>query len=232
MEDLGGNERIEIEGIQEAIQSILDILLNPIKLDQEEDHVGLRPTHLLDKIQFGVESSGKIELKRDCKKRQGDKLDIMIVKMTKRGQVGKTRVAKKGKENGKKKQRVKLITEDYDVVVTYIENPDHYRDITGAGKKMRIGVSMISKVRAFDIMASALSGVNGFPQVTDEEMKKHFVQYENMYKDTRRWKDSTSAGLTDVEILKGLTMEEKLNKLCPHFRRMVALYGKRPNIVP
>ncbi|KAL2634653.1 hypothetical protein R1flu_006132 [Riccia fluitans] len=125
-----------------------------------------------------------------------------------------------------------MITEDYDVVVTYIENPEQYRDITGAGKKTRIRGSTISKVRAFDIMALALSGVNGFAQVMGEEMKKRFVRYEKMYKDTRRWKDSTGTGLTDVEIQKGLTMEEKLNKLCPHFRRMDALYGKHPNIVP
>ncbi|KAL2629403.1 hypothetical protein R1flu_014089 [Riccia fluitans] len=68
---------------------------------------------------------------------------------------------------------------------------------------MRIRGSTISKVRAFDIMALALSGMNGFPQVTGEEMKKHFVRYEKMYKDTRRWKDSTNAGLTDAEIQKG-----------------------------
>ncbi|KAL2612489.1 hypothetical protein R1flu_024181 [Riccia fluitans] len=110
-----------------------------------------------------------------------------------------------------------MITEDYDAIVTYIENPEHYRDIMGAGKKTRIGGSTISKVRAFDIMASALSGVNGFPQVTSEEMKKRSVRYEKVYKDIRRWKDSIGVGLIDAEIQKGLTMEEKLNKLCPHF---------------
>ncbi|KAL2654161.1 hypothetical protein R1flu_022289 [Riccia fluitans] len=125
-----------------------------------------------------------------------------------------------------------MITEDYDVVVTYIENPEHYRDITGAGKETRIGGSTISKIRAFDIMASALSGVNGFSQVTSEEMKKHFVRYEKMYKDIRRWKDSIGVGLSDAKIQKGFTMEEKVNKLCPHFQRMDALYGKCPNIVP
>ncbi|KAL2649777.1 hypothetical protein R1flu_017905 [Riccia fluitans] len=125
-----------------------------------------------------------------------------------------------------------MITEDYDAIMTYIENPEYYRDITGVGKKTRIGGSTISKFRAFDIMAFALSEINGFPQVTGEEMKKHFVRYEKMYKDTYRWKDSTGAGLTDVEIQKGLTMEEKLNKLCPHFRRMDVLYDKRPNIMP
>ncbi|KAL2629783.1 hypothetical protein R1flu_014469 [Riccia fluitans] len=114
--------------------------------------------------------------------------------MTKRGEVGKKSVAEKGKEKGKKKQRVKMITEDYNAVVIYIENPEHYRDITSAGKKTRIGGSTISKVRAFDIMALILSGMNGFPQVTGEEMKKYFIRYEKMYKDTHRWKDSTGAG--------------------------------------
>ncbi|KAL2611695.1 hypothetical protein R1flu_023387 [Riccia fluitans] len=85
--------------------------------------------------------------------------------MTKRGEVGNNRVAKKGKEKGKK-QRVKMIIEDYDVVVTYIENLEHYRDIKGGG-------------------------MNGFPQVMGEEMKKRFVRYEKMYKDAQRWKDST-----------------------------------------
>ncbi|KAL2624255.1 hypothetical protein R1flu_008500 [Riccia fluitans] len=65
---------------------------------------------------------------------------------------------------------------------------------------MRIEGSTISRVQAFDIMASALSGVNGFPQITDEEMKKRFIRYKKMYKDTRRWKDSTSANLIDIEI--------------------------------
>ncbi|KAL2652946.1 hypothetical protein R1flu_021074 [Riccia fluitans] len=120
--------------------------------------------------------------------------------MTKKGEVGKKRVAKKGKEKGKKKQRVEMITEDYDAVVTYIENLEHYRDIMGVGKKTRIRGSTISKVRAFDIMALALSGMNGFPQVTDEEMKKRFVRYEKMYKDIHRWKDSTCVGLIDAEI--------------------------------
>ncbi|KAL2610575.1 hypothetical protein R1flu_029148 [Riccia fluitans] len=186
MKDLGGNERIEIEeeGIQETIQPILDILLNPIKLDQEEGHISLCPTHLLYEIQCGVKSSGEIKLERDCKKCQGDKLHTVIAKMTKSGEVGKKRVAEKGKEKEKKKQRVKMITEDYDVIMTYIENLEHYRDITGVGKKMRIGGSTRSKVRAFDIMASALFGMNGFPQVMGEEMKQRFVRYEKMYKDT------------------------------------------------
>ncbi|KAL2641434.1 hypothetical protein R1flu_009021 [Riccia fluitans] len=44
--------------------------------------------------------------------------------------------------------------------------------------------------------------------------------------------ESIGAGLTNVEIQKGLTMEKKLNKLCPHFRRMDVLYGKHFNIAP
>ncbi|KAL2635173.1 hypothetical protein R1flu_006652 [Riccia fluitans] len=127
--------------------------------------------------------------------------------MTKKREVGKNRVA----EKGKKKQRVKMIIKDYDVVVTYIENLEHYRDITGGGKKTRIRGSTISKVRAFEIMASALSEVNGFSQVTGEEMKKRFVQYEKMYKDIRRWKDSIGAVSKDSQIPPGSngdTMDE------------------------
>ncbi|KAL3687458.1 hypothetical protein R1sor_013767 [Riccia sorocarpa] len=34
------------------------------------------------------------------------------------------------------------------------------------------------------------------------------------------------------EINEGLTIEDKLNKMCPCFRRMDALLGKHPNITP
>ncbi|KAL3691854.1 hypothetical protein R1sor_005505 [Riccia sorocarpa] len=71
-----------------------------------------------------------------------------------------------------------MISEDYEALVTYIENPENFRQITSGGKKTRVDGTTLLKSRAFDIMASALSGVNDFPQYSqgDEEMLREIPE--------------------------------------------------------
>jgi hypothetical protein len=42
----------------------------------------------------------------------------------------------------------------------------------------------------------------------------------------------TSGGLSDKEIEQGVLLSKKLDKMCPHFEHMHALYGARPNVFP
>lgn len=45
-------------------------------------------------------------------------------------------------------------------------------------------------------------------------------------------KFSTDAGVTEAELNVGITFEDKLEKLCPHFNRLHALYGERHTVNP
>ncbi|KAL3685952.1 hypothetical protein R1sor_003974 [Riccia sorocarpa] len=98
--------------------------------------------------------------------------------------------------------------------------------------KTFVGGKCMSKTKAFHIMASHLRNVAGFPDVTGEEMKKRFERYVAMYKKARGFKDSTGQGLSEKELEKGMTIEDKLEKICPHFGRMHTILGQRANIAP
>ncbi|KAL3684898.1 hypothetical protein R1sor_002920 [Riccia sorocarpa] len=130
------------------------------------------------------------------------------------------------------KKRVKMIREDYETVVAYIEIPENFRQVMGGGRKTPVGGKCMSKAQAFNIMAAHLRSVDGFPDVTGEEMKKRFDRYVSMYKKAKGFKESTGRGLSEKELEKGMTIKEKVEKICPHFARMHAILGQRANIAP
>lgn len=132
-----------------------------------------------------------------------------------------------------KRKKIRLTNEDYDKIVAYIEEPENFAALHGAGRKTRIGGGKChTKATAFGIMAAQLSGRGGFPQVTGDELRKRFDRYVNMFKKAKELQNSTGGGLSEVEISQGMTMEDKLNNKCPHFFRMNAIFGERANIVP
>ncbi|KAL3685520.1 hypothetical protein R1sor_003542 [Riccia sorocarpa] len=114
-------------------------------------------------------------------------------------------------------------------MVACIEVPEHFRQVMGGGQKTKVGGKCMSKAKAFHIMASHLRNVNGFPDVTGEEMKKRFERYVSMYKKAWEFKDSTGRGLSEKEVEKGMTIHDKLEKICSHFDKMHAILGQRAN---
>ncbi|CAM6128042.1 unnamed protein product [Calypogeia fissa] len=73
----------------------------------------------------------------------------------------------------------------------------------------------------------------GFPnEINGANLSKRFNRYVAKYKEARLIKCGSGQGLNEDELALGMTLEEKLNKICPHFDRMHALYGQRPNVRP
>ncbi|KAL2622181.1 hypothetical protein R1flu_002386 [Riccia fluitans] len=72
----------------------------------------------------------------------------------------------------------------------------------------------------------------GFPIYTGAIMQKKFDKYLASFKKAREWSMSTGAGLTEEEVTRGMTIEDKLNQKCPFYHRMYAIFGHRANIVP
>jgi hypothetical protein len=74
---------------------------------------------------------------------------------------------------------------------------------------------------------------HGFPQgISSVNLQKRFNCFVKRYKDAKDVKTDTGGGLTPEESDQGITLEEKLNKMCPYFERMHALYGDIPNVSP
>ncbi|OWY94642.1 hypothetical protein PHMEG_00035573 [Phytophthora megakarya] len=62
-------------------------------------------------------------------------------------------------------------------------------------------------------------------------MKRRWNTYKSKFTKTLNMKKSeTGMGLTSKEIQAGLSIPAKLDKLCPHFARMHALFGEKPNV--
>jgi hypothetical protein len=52
------------------------------------------------------------------------------------------------------------------------------------------------------------------------------------YRETRDWLASTGAGLTEAEYKKGITIEQKVEKKCPHFYVFDELMRDKPHVDP
>ncbi|CAM6103383.1 unnamed protein product [Calypogeia fissa] len=74
--------------------------------------------------------------------------------------------------------------------------------------------------------AGFLNDING------PNLSKRFNQCVAKYKEACLIKCGSGQGLNEDELALGMTLEEKLNKICPHFDRMHTLYGQRPNVRP
>ena len=68
--------------------------------------------------------------------------------------------------------------------------------------------------------------------ITGENMRVRFGRYKKKYHDAKRLFSGTGSGLTEKEISKGITIAQKLNKLCYSFDRMDALFGHSPSSEP
>ncbi|KAL2608854.1 hypothetical protein R1flu_027427 [Riccia fluitans] len=117
------------------------------------------------------------------------------------------------------------------MIVGYLEDPEHLVEILGSGRKTKVSRKHLLKQTAFGVMDVHLASL-GFPVCTGAIMQKKFDRYLASFKKAREWSLSTGAGLTEEEVTRGMTIEDKLNQRCPFYHKMYAIFGHRANIVP
>ncbi|KAL3699210.1 hypothetical protein R1sor_017232 [Riccia sorocarpa] len=127
--------------------------------------------------------------------------------------------------------RHRMTKQDYEMIVTYLENQDNFAAINGCGRKTKITGKTLTKVTAFGHMAVTLCA-QGFVKCSGVIMGKKVARYISTYKNARTFYLGTGSGLTEAEIAAGLTLEQKMNAKCHYFFRMHALYGARANVEP
>ncbi|KAL2653491.1 hypothetical protein R1flu_021619 [Riccia fluitans] len=127
--------------------------------------------------------------------------------------------------------RHRMNRKKYEMIVGYLEEPDHLAEILGSGRKMKVYGKHPSKQTAFGVMVVHLASL-GFPVCIGAIMQKKFDMYFASFKKAREWSMSIGAGLTEEEVTRGMTIEDKLNQKCPFYHKMYAIFGHRANIVP
>ncbi|KAL2636072.1 hypothetical protein R1flu_007551 [Riccia fluitans] len=107
--------------------------------------------------------------------------------------------------------RHRMNRKEYEMIVGYLEDPEHLVEILGSGRKTKVSGKHPSKQTAFGVMAVHLASL-GFLVCTGAIMQKKFDKYLASFKKVREWSLSTGAGLTKEEMTRGMTIEDKLNQ--------------------
>ncbi|KAL2608296.1 hypothetical protein R1flu_026869 [Riccia fluitans] len=127
--------------------------------------------------------------------------------------------------------RHRMNRKEYEMIVGYLEDPEHLVEILGSGRKTKVSGKHPSKQTTFGVMVVHLASL-GFPIYIGAIMQKKLDRYLASFKKAREWSLSTGAGLTEEEMTHGMTIEDKLNLRCPFYHKMYAIFGHRANIVP
>ncbi|KAL3677487.1 hypothetical protein R1sor_027435 [Riccia sorocarpa] len=127
--------------------------------------------------------------------------------------------------------RHRMTKQDYEMIVTYLEDPDNFVAINRCGRKTKITGKTLTKVTAFGHMAVTLCA-QGFVKCSGVIMGKKVARYVCTYKNARTFYLGIGSGLTEAEIAVGLTLEQKMNAKCHYFFRMHTLFGARANVEP
>ncbi|KAL3676786.1 hypothetical protein R1sor_026734 [Riccia sorocarpa] len=127
--------------------------------------------------------------------------------------------------------RITLGPEDYEKIVGYLEDPLHFTALFGDGRRTKVGGRCQTKITGYRIMAAELRAF-GFPDMTGAVLQKKVGRYCENYRNARTMMEGTGAGLDQHELSMGMTIQEKVRKMCPHFERMHVLFGGRPNVDP
>eukprot|EP00644_Phytophthora_capsici_P018744 jgi/Phyca11/132757/e_gw1.224.3.1 len=130
-----------------------------------------------------------------------------------------------------------LTTDDYRIIVTWMEDTTNFEAIHGTGGKPGVGGKpKVRKKDAFKQLADHLTRqTKNIPLrgLTGRNMQQRWSTYLRRFKKTLRARNNeTGLGLTKRELAKKISLPEKLENMCPHFSRMLALFGEKANVKP
>ena len=120
-------------------------------------------------------------------------------------------------------------------MITWLENRDNMKIITGSGNGGPVISGLkVKKVDGFKLIAEYIKKLDGANWSVDstkkryEAMLKRFNKTKSLYEDN----SGTKFCLSEREIANGLTINGKLDNVCPGYFRLDALFGSRQNITP
>ncbi|KAL2652812.1 hypothetical protein R1flu_020940 [Riccia fluitans] len=127
--------------------------------------------------------------------------------------------------------RYRLAHADYEKILVYLENEENFDLLYGTGRKTKGGGKLQSKATVYGVMAVHLAKT-GLPLMSASVLQKKVERYIDMYKRARAMIISTGADVENFEMIEGMSLEKKVNKVCPHYDRMHVLFGNRVKLEP
>ncbi|KAL6566632.1 hypothetical protein OROMI_015036 [Orobanche minor] len=127
-----------------------------------------------------------------------------------------------------------MSTQQYAMILNFLEEPHNKARIWGVSGKTEVGVAPLRKIEAWKELAAIINnGFKGKYTLNHKSMADRFRTYMNKYRDAREKSSSTGFGVTDDDKKRNIhTVQAKLDSMCPHYERMHALVGERTNISP
>lgn len=73
----------------------------------------------------------------------------------------------------------------------------------------------------------------GLPVLSARNMEQRWLRYKRKFVQVAKMrKTATGVGLTKAELASKMSIQSKIEKLCPHYNRMFAIFGKKANVRP
>ncbi|MBW0561706.1 hypothetical protein O181_101421 [Austropuccinia psidii MF-1] len=118
---------------------------------------------------------------------------------------------------------------DYKNVCNYLENEDNYNRLFGKTTKMNVGERLMTRKAAYKLFAGHLNSLNLGLALTGRHCEQRFSNYKKKNLATRMWAANTGAGLSEEEM--GMTIQKKLETMCPCYERMNQIFVSKPNVI-
>ncbi|EFP80234.1 uncharacterized protein PGTG_06190 [Puccinia graminis f. sp. tritici CRL 75-36-700-3] len=122
-------------------------------------------------------------------------------------------------------------TYDYENVCSYLEEEANYTRLYGDGSKTSVGKSKVTKGAAYDMFAIFInSSSNNRLRLTGSQLRQRIDGYKKQFIKAKDFADNTGAGIEEGDGLP--TLAELLEKKCPCYDRMYAIFGGKANVTP
>ncbi|KAA1131820.1 hypothetical protein PGTUg99_027760 [Puccinia graminis f. sp. tritici] len=122
-------------------------------------------------------------------------------------------------------------TYDYENVCSYLEEEANYTRLYGDGSKTTVGKTKVTKGAAYDMFAIWMnSGSNHRLRLTGSQLRQRIDGYRKRFMKAKDFAENTGAGIEEGDGLP--TLAELLEKKCPCYERMYAIFGGKANVTP
>ncbi|KAA1137072.1 hypothetical protein PGTUg99_006505 [Puccinia graminis f. sp. tritici] len=122
-------------------------------------------------------------------------------------------------------------SDDYENVCGYLEEESNYTRLYGDGSKTTVGTTKVTKAAAYDMFAIFINdNSNHRLCLTGSQLRQRIDGYKKRFMKAKDWAEQTGAGIEEGEDLP--TLAELLEKKCPCYERMYAIFGGKANVTP
>ncbi|KAA1080512.1 hypothetical protein PGT21_009861 [Puccinia graminis f. sp. tritici] len=124
-----------------------------------------------------------------------------------------------------------FIATDYQLICSYLEDPQHYTQIYGNGTRTSVGPQSLTKGAAYDVFAIYMNDqTNKRLHLDGKLLRQRIEAYKKRFTSAKHWADTTGAGIDICD--NGITIKAKLESMCPCYERMDQIFGGKPNVTP